>query len=825
MSTFVSSATQLAYVMRTASSSWDFSGAVQGVYGGGYPRVGAMLFPTIGNVDWSRQIINSIQLRLTFMSAGSNTGKTIGLYRGTKNSISGTGQSMIGSEIGSFSSNGNAYNATRTIVFSNSSNATVFTNLVSWLTSSPISTLVIYRDEPDGGDWSANYLKISSASITVDYDPAGSTGTLSASTVEAGESISLDITPPDGVDVSDLSHTITWACGEASATHTVTGANLSDTILIPISWASQFPNAMSARATCELATFVNNVYRASTTLAFTIVAPQSLAPSIQASATVLDTTGGAYQYLSRILLQITDASAQNGATIVSYKISGTEGVSSNDSSYTTPKVQQSGEHTYTFTVKDSRGLTATATQTVNVIAVHKPVITSFSVERYAEVVGDTVTYVSALYGDKVWVNAQVAFDDAGGNNTGEAWIRYNEVGVGSQSQVSVPVTNNTVNVSNDRSILTNTISAQFAFEFELYVEDDTGSSGAFARVTKGFCPLYIDRTGYGVGVGAIVDNVSEANSLFRCGFPAEFNEQVVIDGTLNTKGEVTASGGIRGVTNYSPQEIDTGGSWIDGRPIYRCTFNTTFTESNTFVTLGSMPDDFGQVVRMYGVLYVRGQTMLIPNAFYNSLDHMATPLIDGQNVILALGAGFGSNEKQCVLTIEYTKSTDYDADGFVTMPPKAMTANSQYGCTITASGTYTSNESYQARNAFDRDRTTIWASNASGEKWIQLKMPYALTEISVEIYEYDNVSLYPVSGNVQGSNSGTNWVTIGTFGGWSNSAMSSNGLLGRIICDNTVGYSYVRFNVTECVNNQQFDLAEMRIKGKIPSNVAMSDLY
>ena len=91
MSTFTASATQLAYVMRTTSSSWDFSGAVQGIYGGGNPRVGAMNFPTIRNVDWSRQIVNSIQLRLTFMAAGSNTGKTVYLYQGAKSSISGTG--------------------------------------------------------------------------------------------------------------------------------------------------------------------------------------------------------------------------------------------------------------------------------------------------------------------------------------------------------------------------------------------------------------------------------------------------------------------------------------------------------------------------------------------------------------------------------------------------------------------------------------------------------------------------------------------------------------------------------------------------------------
>lgn len=826
MSTFVASATQLAYVMYASSSSWDLSGAVQGIYNGGNPRVGAMNFPTISNVDWNRQIINSIQIRLSFMAAGSNTDKTVYLYRGTKNAISGTGQSMIGEAIGSFPSNGSAYNATRIVSFSATENSGVFDNLVAWMKAGESTTLVIYRDEAEGGDWSANYLKISAASIAIDYEPAGSTGTLSPTTVAAGGIITLNITPPDGVALSTLSHTIMWSCGSAAViTHNVTGANLTDTLSVPESWADEFPNSMSGKAMCTIVTRVNGAIRASTALTFTVTASQADAPTFNAHAIVLNTTGGAYQYLSQIQLQITDVVAQNGATIVGYQITGTEGVSVNQSSYTTPKLQQASTHTYTFRVTDSRGLTSTKTQTVSVTAVHKPVISTFTVERYAAIESDTITYVPALYGDKVWVTVDVQFDSAGGNNTGEASIQYNETGSDTQSTVELSVVNNAINVENDRTLITATISAQSSYEFELLIEDGTGTTRAFDSVTKGFCTVYIDRTGYGVGVGAIVDNVDETNSLFRCAFPAEFMTSALFNALVTMNFELRAMGGIRGVTNYSDQEVATGGKWVDGRPIYRRTFNTTFTQSDTFVALGSMPDDFAQVVRMYGVLYSGGQTMLIPNAFYQNLNYMATPLVDGQNISLALGSAFGSNEKQCVLTIEYTKSTDSDADGFVTMPPNAMTANPQYGCTITASGTYTSDASFQARNAFDRDRTTIWASNASGEKWIQLKMPSALTEISVEIYEQDNVAIYPVSGNVQGSNSGTNWATIGTFSGWSKSAMGSDGLLGRITCNNTVGYSYVRFNVTECVNNQQFDLAEMRIKGKLPANVTMSDLY
>ena len=82
------------------------------------------------------------------------------------------------------------------------------------------------------------------------------------------------------------------------------------------------------------------------------------------------------------------------------------------------------------------------------------------------------------------------------------------------------------------------------------------------------------------------------------------------------------------------------------------------TGSNAFIQIGQMPTDFAQAVRMYGTISFGTQTLLIPNAFYQSLDYMVTPVVDGQTVSLALGSGFGSSQKRYVLSIEYTKDTD-----------------------------------------------------------------------------------------------------------------------------------------------------------------------
>ena len=82
------------------------------------------------------------------------------------------------------------------------------------------------------------------------------------------------------------------------------------------------------------------------------------------------------------------------------------------------------------------------------------------------------------------------------------------------------------------------------------------------------------------------------------------------------------------------------------------------TGSNGFVQIGQLPADVAQVVGMYGTFSVGTQTFLIPNAFYQNLDYMLTPVVEGRMVRLALGSGFGADQKRYALSIEYTKNAD-----------------------------------------------------------------------------------------------------------------------------------------------------------------------
>ena len=626
---------QHAFVKRTTYSDWDFSGATQGAYGNNYPRVGVIRYEGLhSSVVWADQEISQITLMIRFLAAGSNSAKTLTFWRGAKSTINGTGQSMTGAAMGSISV-ANAYNGVRNITLSASSNASLFNAFVAWLQAGQSETLVIYRNEGAGsGDWSSNYLKLDATIIAIDYEPKGSKGTLSASSIDAGQTIGLTIDP---LDVSGtVTHRVQWSLGNASSSITTLPSGATSTnYTIPMNWCSQIPNAESGQAVCTLTTLVNGSVSATREIPFTVTVPASIVPDYAFEATPYDTTGGYYQHIGRALLAIGYASSQYGATIISYRITGGEGTDASASSVITDVFAQSGNHIYTATVTDSRGRTTVKTVTLSVTAVSPITIYSFSVQRYSAVVGDDgqTDYVASSDGDHVWVSLLASHDIAGGNNPASAAITW-----GASNSASLPWgTSASISYTNDRTVITAQIPANTSVLFTLTVSDGFSSATASSHVEIASAVMHVSPNGVGIG-------------MYTLGTPS--NPQLDVGYPMH------ARGGIAGVTIYSTDEQATGGIWLDGRPIYRKTFSGATTSSNGFIQIGEMSTDFAQAVRMYGTISFGTQTLLIPNAFYQNLAYMVTPVIDGQAVSLALGSGFGSDQKRYVLSIEYTKNTD-----------------------------------------------------------------------------------------------------------------------------------------------------------------------
>lgn len=166
---FTAKCSSVSNVYQSNWSAWSVT--KQGSYDAGEVRLGAFLFSNLrSTVKWAHAKISKITLTLKYDKAGGNREKTLYMYRGTQKSLTGTGNAMKGTAIGTVSTNGKAYDATRTITFDASTNAAAFANLAAWLTDDESLTLVLYRNESsESGTYSANYLQISAATMTVEY--------------------------------------------------------------------------------------------------------------------------------------------------------------------------------------------------------------------------------------------------------------------------------------------------------------------------------------------------------------------------------------------------------------------------------------------------------------------------------------------------------------------------------------------------------------------------------------------------------------------------------------------------------------------------------
>ena len=130
MATFSVTASELKYA---SGSSWSSGKARQGVYSTTRYE-GAIRFSDIASYDFANMEISQITMKATFARAGGSSSKYLTFYKAAKNAISGSISSMRGTSIGSVYVT-NAYDATRTITFNTSTNASIFSTLKSYFAS------------------------------------------------------------------------------------------------------------------------------------------------------------------------------------------------------------------------------------------------------------------------------------------------------------------------------------------------------------------------------------------------------------------------------------------------------------------------------------------------------------------------------------------------------------------------------------------------------------------------------------------------------------------------------------------------------------------
>lgn len=223
-------------------------------------------------------------------------------------------------------------------------------------------------------------------------------------------------------------------------------ANTSSTsFTIPTTWYQYIPNATSVTATATLTTYDGASALGSTSKTFTVEIPSTIKPTISSftvspySTNATVTSWGVYvQGYSQANLSAS-ATAGEGASIVSYAFSG-YGVSQSSTTTTVQStlLDTAGANTYTLVVTDSRGRTATATQSITVYEYSTPNISGLNSFRCLSNGTQSDT-------DGTYINSTpvFSFSSVNGNNSlSVAKIEYKQHSGSTWSSGVTPITSN-----------------------------------------------------------------------------------------------------------------------------------------------------------------------------------------------------------------------------------------------------------------------------------------------------------------------------------------------------------------------------------------------
>ena len=322
--------------------------------------------------------------------------------------------------------------------------------------------------------------------------PRATTPTLSASSVNMGASITINMPRASG----SFDHTVTYKFGNATGT-IGTDLGTSKVWEVPLSLASQIPNATSGTVTITVKTYNGSTLIGTKTVSFTAKVPASVVPTI-GSVGVADTNtayatqfGSLVQGKSKAKFTIT-ASGAYGSTITAYKTV-IEGKTYTGATPTTSVLTGSGNVTATITVTDSRGRTATTTKTFNRIPYTAPTITAFDIVR------TDAKGVENYEGTNAKITAAFSISAVSNKNTNTYKIEYKK-----QSETTWKAIESGTGYSYNKSIITGALfDTNSAYDVRLTVTDYFGSLTNTISLSTAFTLMDFNASGRGIAFGKV----------------------------------------------------------------------------------------------------------------------------------------------------------------------------------------------------------------------------------------------------------------------------------------------------------------------------------
>lgn len=328
---------------------------------------------------------------------------------------------------------------------------------------------------------------------------------------------------------SSLRHTVTYLWGDTSeyginAGIGYKGVIASKTASTSIDWTpplelgNVIPTETKGVGSLLCETYSNDVLVGSTSTTFTVNVPADAVPSINSFVAervnngVPDSWGLYIQGKSQCHLTVS-ASGACGSRIQSYAIKYSRGgaLISSTSEGTTGVLNEAGNMTFTATVTDTRGRTASRTVTVTVTPYSLPTINSVLSQRAnsSGTVIDDGTYIRTV--------CDFSVASCEGKNTSSAVVSYRKSGDPSWSS-SVSAT------SGSPLLLAVNADSDSSYEVRYEVSDALGTISFIDIVSTAFTTLDFRKGGKGFAVG----KASEKDA-FECAMDAEFTGKFSAD--------------------------------------------------------------------------------------------------------------------------------------------------------------------------------------------------------------------------------------------------------------------------------------------------------
>lgn len=485
-------------------SSWGWKGegtASQGQWDGTGVRTGVLYFAGLSALKG--KIINSVSLTVTTGQTGYGlaTTKTAYIY----NSAS---QGGIKTSLNAGHKTGNAIGSVKAPMWGNTKTFTV-SFMASSITSG-YDTYCIYN-----GSSYNDYLKWTSASITVDWSEPATQPVLSASSVNMGSSVTITTTATN----SAYRHTLRYAFGNASGTIASNVAS-SHSWTPPLDLAKQIPSTTVGYGTIYCDTYSGSTLLGTKSVSITLYVPSSVKPSAGTlSAAINSDTSGTGKYVKgmcKAKITLSGSSGSYGSSISSYSITG-GGYNVNSTSLTTDTLTTSGTITFTASVTDSRGRTSNSvTCSITVLNYTKPSVSSCKVYRCDSsgnaanagtyfAVECTASYSSGISGNTLTISAK--------------YKKSSDSSYGSATSCT----------SGSKKVIAGSLSTSSTYDVQITVSDKYNSVTLnYSLPTKSTLLSFIKNTGAAIG------KVAELKNWLDIAWHTRIRGNLQVDGTISS---------------------------------------------------------------------------------------------------------------------------------------------------------------------------------------------------------------------------------------------------------------------------------------------------